>query len=95
MGDGRTSEQKSADDRFADAISELMLAYGATDGLLIEWVLLTAQHHVNDDGTTSTSVGNYTQPGQPFHRSLGLLDYAQVRLRAHIAGNADTDDPDR
>lgn len=92
MSDDRTDEQREADATFEAAIVELLKAYGSADGPLMEWVLVTSTHHLDDDGSTSTSVGQWVAPGQPLHRSLGLLDYSTTRLRAHIAGNADTED---
>lgn len=88
------AELRAADARFEEAIRDYLAAYGEGDGLLMEWVLLTSQHSSSDDGTTSTAVGNWVAPDQPLHRSLGLLDYQATRLRAHIAGNADTDRED-
>lgn len=89
MSDDRTDEQRAADTRFEAAVDELRSAY-ESEGLLVEWVLVTAAHIANDDGTSSTAVGHWVPPGQPLHRSLGTLDYATTRLRAHIAGNADS-----
>jgi hypothetical protein len=92
MSDERTPEQVAADNQFEEAIHAFLTAYDATDGPVIEWMLLTAQHLVNDDGTTSTAVGHWVPPGQAYHRSMGLLDYMQTRLRAVVAGNADLDE---
>lgn len=89
MADDRTPEQKAADTAFEDAIRALLAAYGATEGPLMEWILLTAQHVDEGDGTTATATSHWVAPGQPLHRSLGLLGYSETRVRAHIAGNAD------
>lgn len=89
MSDDRTPEQRQADDRFEAAIRDLLEAYNS-EGLLMEWALVTTTHHDEGDGSTATAVGQWVPPGQPLHRSLGLLDYSATRLRAHIAGNADT-----
>lgn len=87
----RTPEQAAADTAFEDAIRDLLAAYDA-EGLLTEWVLVTASHIDDGTPTTTTAVGHWVPPAQPLHRSLGALDYAVTRLRAHIAGNADTRD---
>lgn len=87
-------DRRAADATFENAIRDYLAAYGQSDGLLMEWVLTTSQHLSNDDGSTSTAVGNWVADGQPLHRSLGLLDYQATRLRAHIAGNADTERDD-
>lgn len=93
MSDDRTPEQREADAVFEEAIVELLKAYDSADGPLMEWVLVTSTHHMSGEGTSSTAVGNWVNPGQPLHRSLGLLDYTATRLRAHIAGNADIEGP--
>lgn len=85
-------ELRAADERFEDAIRDYLAAYDESDGLLMEWVLITTQHQAHDDGRTSTAVGRWVPDDQPLYRSLGMLDYQATRLRAHIAGNADTDD---
>lgn len=95
MSDDRTAEQRAADDRLEDAIRAHLEAYDTTDGVLMEWVVLATQHIAENDGSSATAVSHWVPPGQPLHRSLGLLDYAATRLRAHLAGNADLEDGDR
>jgi hypothetical protein len=94
VSDDRTPEQRAADTAFEAAIQALRAAYDETEGMLMEWVVLTSQHIAEDDGSSSTAVSRWVAPGQPLHRSLGLLDYGATRLRAVIAGNADLERDD-
>ena len=80
-------ELKAAYQRLADSIDEVVRLEGA-EGVLTEWVLVTATQRFDEDGDGLTQVG-ITLPdggGQvPYHRVMGLLDYALTRYRAEIA----------
>ena len=82
-----SDEKKAAYQRLADAIDEVARLEGA-QGVLTEWVLVTATQHYDEDGDGLTQVG-ITLPdggGQvPYHRVMGLLDYALTRYRAEVA----------
>jgi hypothetical protein len=80
-------ELKPAYERLADAVEEVVRLEGA-QGVLTEWVLVTSTQRYDQDGDGLTQVG-ITLPnggGQvPFHRVMGLLDYALTRYRAEVA----------
>jgi hypothetical protein len=80
-------EQRAAYERLAQAIEEVARNEG-TLGVLTEWVVVFAAQRFDDDGDGLTQVG-ITLPdggGQvPYHRVMGLLDYALTRYRAEVA----------
>lgn len=55
-------------------------------GILTEWVVVTATTRYDDEGPI-TQVGTIL-PGDevPFHRMMGLLDYALTLARSQITG---------
>jgi len=80
-------EQRAAYERLAQALEEVARNEG-TQGVLTEWVVVFAAQRFDDDGDGLTQVG-ITLPdggGQvPYHRVMGLLDYALTRYRAEVA----------
>jgi hypothetical protein len=80
-------EQRAAYERLAQAIEEVARNEG-TQGVLTEWVVVFAAQRFDDVGDGLTQVG-ITLPdggGQvPYHRVMGLLDYALTRYRAEVA----------
>ena len=85
---------KAAYERLAHSIEEVARLEGA-EGVLTEWVVVSATQRFDDDGVGVTQVG-ITLPdggGQvPYHRVMGLLDYALTRYRADVA-EAERDEP--
>jgi len=78
-------KKKEAYARLEEAVREVNEIEGFK-GLLIEWMVLTASHSCDADGTGITSVG-YLLPemtSTPYYRLLGLIDFAQVMLRKEI-----------
>ncbi len=70
----RTPEQREADAALTAAIEQT----------------LTAQTRYDDDGDPTTAVGTLFRDGDvPYHRALGLLDYAATRMRAAITEDDD------
>lgn len=78
---------KAAYERLTQSIEEVARLEGA-EGVLTEWVIIFASQHFDSDGDGITQVG-ITLPdggGQvPYHRVMGLLDYALTRYRAEVA----------
>lgn len=78
---------KAAYERLTQSIEEVARLEGA-EGVLTEWVIIFASQHFDSDGDGITQVG-ITLPdggGQvPYHRVMGLLDYALTRYRADVA----------
>lgn len=82
-----SDEKKDAYQRLAEAVDEVVRLEGA-EGVLTEWVLVTATQCFDEDGDGLTQIA-ITLPdggGQvPYHRVMGLLDYALTRYRAEVA----------
>lgn len=71
-----SSDNKEADEKFEKAIEEYLGEIGYGDGLLIDWIMVTAQHIPHEDGSTGTSLSILTSPHQSVYRSIGLARYA-------------------
>lgn len=69
--------------RLAEAVREVSSLEGA-QGVLTEWVVVTAHQSYDDAGQPSVQIGQWMPDGGeiPFHRVMGLLDYA-LTLRRH------------
>ncbi|MER5715698.1 hypothetical protein [Streptomyces sp. NPDC002132] len=78
---------KAAYERLTKSIDEVARLEGA-EGVITEWVIVFAVQRFDSDGDGITQVG-ITLPdggGQvPYHRVMGLLDYALTRCRADVA----------
>jgi len=58
------------------------------EGVMTEWIVVAAYQRFDDDGDGLTQVGTITPNGggiAPYHRLMGLLDYALTRMRAEVA----------
>jgi len=77
-------ELKAAYARLAEAITEVASLEGA-EGVLTEWVVVTSHQRYADDGEQLVQIGQWLPGGGdavPYHRVMGLLDYA-LTLRRH------------
>jgi hypothetical protein len=84
-----TEEEKAAYARLDEALAEVARLEGA-DGVLTEWIVVYSAQHYDEDGDAVAQVGTMVPGGgghTPFHRLMGLLDYALTRCRAEV-GNA-------
>lgn len=80
-----TPEERVAAERLDAAVRDALEAYGMAVGVVTDLVVIYAQQYFADDGVPHTQVG-YLSPSQPPHyRLMGLVDYAQTRLRAEVA----------
>lgn len=61
------------------------------EGLLMEYVLVTASHVARGDGSTATSVSFCCSDDLPLYRSIGLLDFALAQQRVEITRRDDDD----
>ncbi|MER6844797.1 DUF7213 family protein [Streptomyces platensis] len=80
-------ELKAAYQRLEEAIDEVTRLEGF-EGVLVEWVIVAAAQRYDDDGDGITQVGVLVPDGGghvPYHRTMGLLDYALTRQRAEVA----------
>lgn len=84
-------ELKPAYQRLADAIEEVARLEDA-EGVLTEWVIVYATQRYDEDGDGISQVGTLLPDGGghvPYHRMMGLLDYALTRCRAEVARDDD------
>lgn len=52
------------------------------EGLVTDWVVITAVQTHDPNGNDLTAVGRLTPPGRlPYYRLLGLIEYAAAELR--------------
>lgn len=78
---------KAAYRRLEEAIDEVS-GHEVFEGVRTEWVMVVASQQFDDDGDGITQVGTLLPDGGgqvPYHRTLGLLDYALTRMRAEVA----------
>lgn len=88
MSDGRTEEQREADDALTDAINRVLVAYHDYDSetpLLTEYLVIATQRGFADDGTGITSTASIPRDNNvPLHVLLGLTEYAATCYRKRI-----------
>jgi hypothetical protein len=85
------AEKKAAYQRLADAI-ETVARLEEAEGVLTEWVIVYATQRYDEDGDGITQIGTILPDGGggvPYHRLMGLLDYALTRCRAEVARDDD------
>lgn len=83
----QTPELKAAYQRLETAIDEVA-RLESFEGVMTEWVVVCASQRYADDGAGVTQVGTLLPDGGghvPYHRTMGLLDYALSRMRAEVA----------
>jgi hypothetical protein len=79
-------ELKDAYQRLSQAVEDVSQLEGS-EGVLTEWVIVTAWQRYDNDGDGITQVVTLLPDGGggvPYHRMMGLLDYALTRCRAEI-----------
>lgn len=79
-------ELKAAYQQLEDAIRTVSELEGA-EGVITEWIVVTAHQSYDDDGDPRTQIGQWMPgggDGVPYHRAMGLLDYALTMRRAEI-----------
>ena len=81
-----TDELKAAYKRLEAVIEEVARAEGA-EGVLTEWVVVYASQRYDESGDGLSQIGQLLPGGGshvPYHRLMGLLDYALTLRRAEI-----------
>lgn len=63
-------------DALEKAITEALREQGA-EGLLTEWVIITASRGFEDDGRSYTEIGTIIPADLPAHHAIGLMALAQ------------------
>lgn len=72
--------------KFETALEEYLAARGDNEGLLIDWVVITA-HHIDDgESHTMTANGIYGPSHQRLHNALGLVSYAKLKIENRANG---------
>lgn len=59
-----------------------IIATQGREGLLTDYVILSAVQSIDEDGTFLTNTGWHTNPanGIPYHRMLGLVEYNRALM---------------
>lgn len=86
-----SEEKKAAYRKLEEAIHTVAEVEGF-QGVLIEWVVVAASQRYDEDGDGITQVGTLVPDGGgavPWHRMMGLLDYALTRCRKVVADDGD------
>lgn len=76
---------KAAYQRLEEAVLDVGRLEGF-EGVLTEWVVVTSTQRFEAGGITQ--IGTLVPEGHgqvPYHRLMGLLDYALTRMRAEVA----------
>lgn len=71
-----SDDNQEAQEKFEQAIKEYLETIDFGDGLLIDWIMVTAQHIPHEDGSSGTTLSILTSPQQSVYRSIGLARYA-------------------
>jgi hypothetical protein len=82
-------ELKDAYQRLEVAIEQVMRLEDF-QGVMTEWIVVTSTQRYEEGGITQ--VGTLVPEGAgavPYHRLIGLLDYALTRMRAEVARDDD------
>lgn len=79
-----SSDNKEADEKFHKAVEEYLGEIGYGDGLLIDWLMVTAQHIPHEDGSSGTSLSILTSSQQSVYRSIGLARYAVYKTEKSL-----------
>ncbi|MGW7359453.1 hypothetical protein ACWGI0_23175 [Streptomyces sp. NPDC054802] len=80
-------ELKTAYERLEIALRDVCLLE-EFEGVMTEWIVVAAYQRFDDDGDGLTQIGTIVPSGSgqtPYHRLMGLLDYALTRMRAEIS----------
>lgn len=80
-------ERHAVYQRLEEAV-EACARFEGAEGVLTDWTAVYATQRYDDDGDSLTQIGRLTQAangGAPYHRVMGLLDYALTRCRAEVA----------
>ncbi len=80
----RSPEEQEAIDKFEEAVREYTRFY-EVEGLIIDWLLVTAEHIAEDDGGSSTGLAMYVSPTQSIYRTSGLANYAKIRVDENMS----------
>lgn len=73
---------------YADLVSQIeKIAYlEGQKGIIVDWTVLVATQDFDEEGVGVTAVGYLLPPDRsmPWHRVLGLIDFAKTMIRKEI-----------
>lgn len=80
-GDERKTIITEAYERIEDSLKLIITAQGR-DGLLTDYLILSAVQSFDDEGNLLTNTGWHTNPnnGVPYHRLIGLIEYNRALM---------------
>lgn len=80
-GDDRKTIIVEAYERIEDAL-KLIITEQGRDGLLTDYLILSAVQSYDDEGGLLTNTGWHTNPnnGVPYHRLIGLIEYNRALM---------------
>lgn len=78
------SDRMQAHEKLEEVVKEILVASGHDDGLVVDWVLVVAQH-IPGEGGTATGTGIYGPHEQPAYRAAGLIAYAKAVVDRKLA----------
>lgn len=86
---GLSAEEELANEQLTDAVQQVMnlLRKEFTEPAMMlgDFVVIVAQHGVDDDGDPLSAYSVLYRDGEiPHHRALGLVAFAEERLRADL-----------
>lgn len=87
-----SDELKAAQEELATSVEKVSRLLGA-EGVIGEWTAVVSFQYFDKDGDSTTQIIRLFPDDVPYHRSLGLLDYALTRMRSNI-GRLDNDPDD-
>ncbi len=71
------------DEIFHEACRVYLEHCGFGDGLLVDWMLVSAQHMITQDGS-ATSLSIVVSREQPVYRTAGLVQFAKTKTDAKL-----------
>lgn len=88
------SEELDAAHRELEAAIEKLSRLLGAEGVIAEWTAVVAFQSMGEErGDSTTQIIRLFPDDVPYHRSMGLLDYALTRMRFNI-GRLDSDSDD-
>lgn len=69
---------------FHEAVRVYLESQDYADGLLVDWILVTSQHMIPDDGGSATSLAIMVSRDQPLYRTVGLAQYAITKTQQRL-----------
>lgn len=82
------AERRAVYQQLEEAVEACARLEGA-EGVLTDWVAVYAVQSYGDDGGSPAYIGRLTPGGAgvPYHRVMGLLDYALAKCRGEVVSD--------